>query len=256
MEIRYLEWNLNARGNKNYTFPSFVPEYIIQQDKNTDIDILVLLEFRNGNNWNVFKETLEKEFDLYISPYVSSNYNQVCIALRRSRNFQIDKIIVEDSFDINIPEFLQIDVHINEKQLSIIGTRIKTQGNSKINQYQFLKTRLTSLNTALCLGDFNCVFNTLKNNMGNGLDVYGPRITNNYYSFVFKDGSRQGLDWAITKGISCVKNPYDDIVESPYATYDWEFIKYKNGYKNKTEKDYLNIEGLPDHAILKGAIDI
>lgn len=87
MEIKYLEWNLNARGNKNYIIPSFVPGYMIQKN----VDIMVLLEFRCGENWNVFKCILEKDYDLYLSPYISGNYNQVCIALRRSRKFQMEK---------------------------------------------------------------------------------------------------------------------------------------------------------------------
>ncbi|MDE6625228.1 MAG: hypothetical protein K2K56_02525 [Lachnospiraceae bacterium] len=252
MEIKYLEWNLNARGNKNYTIPSFVPEYIIQKN----VDIMVLLEFCCGDNWNDFKCILEKDYDLYISPYISGNYNQVCIALRRSRKFQMEKIIVEDACDINIPEFLQIDVHIDEKQINIIGTRIKTEGKSKENQYNFLKTHFKSLNTVLCLGDFNCVYNKLSEFMDAELDVYGPRIKNNYYSFVFENGDCQGLDWVITKGISSVYNPYDDKNKTPYATYDWEYITEDNGYEKKTKADYLNIEGLPDHAILTGAIDI
>lgn len=259
MVIKYLEWNVNARGGrKGYEIPPFVPEYAV----NKQVDVMVFVEYRQGDNWDLFKKILEKDYELCVSPYASEFYNQVCIALRHDK-FKVEKTVAVDVCNINIPEFFQINVKVidekvleYEKSLSIIGTRIKTQGDSKEAQYTFLKEHLNSFNTVLCLGDFNCTHTTLKDHMGEELKVGGPRIANGYYSFVHKNGDKRGLDWVITKGISKVYNPYNDKSKSPYATYDWNFITDDNGYVKKTKDDNLNIEGLPDHAILKGAIEI
>lgn len=86
--------------------------------------------------------------------------------------------------------------------------------------------------------------------------VYGPRIYNGYYSYVHKNGGKSALDWIVTKGIAKVINIYEDKEQSPYATYDWSFVSEVNGYGRKTKSDYLNIFGVPDHAILKGMIEL
>jgi len=62
--------------------------------------------------------------------------------------------------------------------------------------------------------------------------------------------------WIISKGVADVYNGYPDAENSPYATYDWSFLTVENGYGTKKENDYLGINGLPDHAILKGMIKI
>lgn len=251
VQLKYLEWNLNARGNYiNYTIPPFVIDYI------KTVDIAVLVEFQNGTNWYEFRSKLEPEYILCVSPHVSDNFNQVCIALRRNRNIKIENILVKNIFDQNIPEFLQLDVKIDDKTLSIIGTRIKTEGNSKPAQYDFLKKRIEYLENILCVGDFNCTSKTLQQKMGNTLDVYGPRIAKGYFSYVFENNNSQGLDWVITKGIQKIYNPYQDQNNSPFATYDWSFISRANGYGHKTKHDFLNISGLPDHAILTGIIEL
>ncbi len=86
--------------------------------------------------------------------------------------------------------------------------------------------------------------------------VYGPRIYNGYYSYVHKNGGKSALDWIVTKGIAKVINIFEDKEQSPYATYDWSFVSEVNGYGRKTKSDYLNIFGVPDHAILKGMIEL
>ena len=65
MEIKYLEWNLHAMGGIGYEIPSFVSKCI------NSVDIFALVEFCASNGWEEFKHDLEKEFDLYCSPFVS-----------------------------------------------------------------------------------------------------------------------------------------------------------------------------------------
>lgn len=114
----------------------------------------------------------------------------------------------------------------------------------------------SNIDRFLCLGDFNCVHNTLSEYFSSVAEVYGPRIVNDYHSFVFKDGDRVGLDWLVEKGLDSVYNGYQDVKCSPIATYDWSFLTEENGYLGKTENDYLGIKGLPDHAMLKGMVKI
>jgi hypothetical protein len=253
MELKYLEWNLHAQGGRDYNIPGFVPEYLKQ------VDLFVLVEFKIAKGWSDFTEELESDFDLYCSPYATQEYNQVCIGLRKTAFGEPNAIITADNMcNGNIPEYLRVDIPLQGKNLSIIGTRIKTQSGTKNEQYAWLKEQLSGIERYICLGDFNCVSTVLSQTFDGEAVVYGPRISNNYYSYVFEDGESRfrGLDWALIKGAKRVYNGYGDSVDSPYATYDWSFVNQENGYGDKTERDYLNIRGLPDHAILKGMIKL
>ena len=256
MELKYLEWNLRAQGGRDYCIPKFVPGYLKQ------VDLFVLVEFKNTNGWSAFTKELESEFDLYCSPYATQEYNQICIGVRKTAFGEPTAIITADNMcNGNIPEYLRIDIPLQGKNLqgenlSIIGTRIKTQSGAKNEQYKWLKEQLSGIKRYICLGDFNCVFDVLRQIFGGETTVYGPRILNNYHSYVFENGRCQGLDWALIKGANEVYNGYPDSGVSPVATYDWSFVNQENGYGDKTERDYLNIRGLPDHAILKGMIEL
>lgn len=252
MEIKYLEWNLRAMGGTGYQIPSFIPNYI------KNVNIFVLVEFCAANGWQSFRSNLEESFDLYCSPFVSKSYNQVCIGIRKEMKYKLKSVVGADVCDVNIPEFLRVDIEVENKGLSIVGTRIKTENNTKQNQYDYLKGQLKNIDRFLCLGDFNCVYNYLSKQFSSVADVgvYGPRISNGYHSFVFKNGDACGLDWLLAKGVGNIYNGYKDAEYSPIATYDWDFITSQNGYENKTKDEYLGFRGLPDHAILKGMVTI
>jgi hypothetical protein len=247
MEIKYIEWNLHSMGGVGYEIPCFIADYVKQ------VDIFVFVEFCISEGWNKLKEDL-KDFDLYCSPYVSKGYNQVCIGIRKGINYKLLSVISKDVCDVNIPEFLQLNIEIEDKKLSIIGVRIKTESDTKLLQYNYLKINLQNIENFLCLGDFNGVNNTLCDVFSPVAYVYGPRILNGYHSFVHRNGGVCGLDWLISKGVEDVYNGYPDDKDSPIATYDWSFITEANGYGNKTKYDFLGIKGLPDHAILKGMV--
>ena len=250
MEIKYLEWNLRAMGGTEYKIPAFISKLVNSED------IFVLVEFCTSKGWEEFKCELEKDFDLYCSPFISKGYNQVCIGLRRNLKYKLISTKTVDVCDVNRPEYLQVDVEIEKKTLSVIGTRIKTEGNAKQMQYDYLKKRFENIDRFVCLGDFNCVQRTLSESFSSVAEVYGPRIVNGYHSFVFKNGDMRGLDWLIAKGLDSVYNGYQDAKYSPIATYDWSFVTKENGYLDKTKDDYLGIKGLPDHAMLKGMFKI
>lgn len=250
MKIKYLEWNLHAMGNLQYQMPLFIFDYL------KDVDVFVLVEFRIGRDWETIVKKLN-DFNLYCSQYSTDNYNQVCIGIRRSLTYKINSVSSSDLCDVNKPEFLKVDINIENKSLTIIGTRIKSQGtkHNKDLQFDFLKKEFNKITRLICLGDFNCTQRTLSNKLSTSVDVFGPRIVNNYHSFVHENGNKSGLDWIISKGVSRVYNDYSDRKISPFATYDWSFINELNGYGRKTKEDYLGINNLPDHAILKGMIE-
>lgn len=257
MEIKYLEWNLHAMGGRGYEIPKFVVNYLKTSD------VFVLTEFCQTKGWEDFQYALESEYDIYCSSYCSKGYNQVCIGIRKTINYKLFSIVSNDISNIEIPEFLQVDIEIERKKLSIIGIRIKTSGNTKEKQYEYLKEHLKGINNSfICLGDFNCTSTVLAKKLDNAFNVNGPRIINGYFSHVFKEDesddnkNKQGLDWIISSTEIDVNNKYPDSSQSPKATYDWSFVSDCNGYIGKTKDDYLGIRGLPDHAILKGMINL
>lgn len=53
--------------------------------------------------------------------------------------------MTKDICDVNIPEFLQNDIEIAAKKLSDIEVRIKTQSDTKSQQYEYLKGHLNKI---------------------------------------------------------------------------------------------------------------
>lgn len=249
MVLKYLEWNLHAKGGYGY---NQIPDFIVRNLE--PVDIFVLVEFRQADNWSEFKSNL-RDFDLYCSPYVPKGYNQVCVGIRKSLGYKLLSVVSCDVCDMSKPEFLDVGIKLDGKETRIVGTRIKT-GGLREPQVEYLKKYLEDIERFVCLGDYNAVQTTLTNEFSGIGDVYGPRILNGYYSYVHKNDDKMGLDWLISKGIKKVDNGYPDKAKSPIATYDWSFVTESNGYGNKTVKKYLDIDGLPDHAILKGMIEI
>lgn len=250
MAYRYLIWNIRAMGDRRYEFPTWLCNYL------KNVEIIILTEFRIGLNWLDFYNELSKEYDIYVSPYSSESLNQVCIALKKDK-FDVLSVRTVDIKDVNIPEYLELLVKDKDnKEFSIIGTRIKSQTDTKLEQYEYLNDVIANKEICFCGGDFNCDSSYLKEYITAGI-VYGPRTKDNKkHSFVFENGNRIGLDWIISKGLNKISNPYSDKRESPYATYDWNFVINENGYGNKTKDDFLGIKGLPDHAILKGEFEV
>lgn len=252
MILNYIEWNGHAMGNYEYQIPVFISEKI----KETQTDVFMLCEFIQGQGFNYFNEEL-KDYKLFISPKATvRGYNQICIGIRKSLDFELLGVYNIDTTDPFLPEFLHIKIKIEEIILNLIAIRIKTQGNTQQKQFAFLKSYLHQIEGAiLCCGDFNCTCLKVQEIIGEVGVVYGPRRFNNKYSYVFQDGNQQALDHIIVRGEKRVFNPYTDYLESPLATYDFSFVTKHNGYGNKTADSYLSDGELPDHALLKGAVE-
>lgn len=261
IEYSFLEWNIQGAGGfNNYAIPEMVVNTIIEKET----DIIVLVEFFTGKDFNNFQRSLKEKYHVFISPFVFG-HNQVLVALKKSKFKQncVKNVVTINPIDLNLPEYLQVDVEIcDSKILSIVGTRIRTNCSkeNKINQFDFLNRQIKSLEKVLCLGDFNLVHTHARKKIYSA-NVYGPRtIDNARWSFVHKNGDKVGIDLIAAKGIDILKQE-DSISKlggyKMYANYDWSFIDRIMAYNNFSKDNHLpDFSGFPNHAILRGSFRI
>ena len=257
-----MAWNIHgAGGYGNYAIPNFVADKIL----NKNVDIAIIVEFITGKGWDYLIGTLEKSYDIFISPY-TSGINQVMIALKKEKGFEVKRILTENPIEKEKPEFLQVETELEGKSFAIIGVRIKTQGTNKQidSQFEFLKDHLKTLENSnvLCAGDFN-VWKTplskkLKLDKTSKYNIFTPE-----YSMV--DGDFNTLDtWS-----AVIKNSKDEVGKALIdhiiakglgikdLKYSWDFVSEKNGYGNLKPEDYKSdLVGLPDHAILSATVEL
>lgn len=258
----FLEWNIQGAGGfKNYT----IPEIIVNTITEKETDIIVLVEFFTGNNFNKFQRSLKENYHVFISPFVD-RHNQVLIALKKSKFEQncIKNVVTINPLDLDLPEYLQVDVEICDSIiLSIVGVRIKTNCSkeNKLNQFEFLNRQIKSSKKVLCLGDFNLVHKYAREKIFSA-NVYGPRTIDNIrWSFVHKNGDKVGIDLIAAKGIDILKQEEDSISKlggyKMYANYDWSFIDRIMAYNSFSKDNHLpDFSGFPNHAILRGSFRI
>ncbi|MCI2105268.1 MAG: endonuclease/exonuclease/phosphatase family protein [Intestinimonas sp.] len=254
--IKIMEWNIHgAGGYGNYAIPNFVADTILYQK----VDIAIIVEFVAGKQWDYLKKTLEKTYNLFLSPYISER-NQVMIALKKETGFSIKRVLTENPLEKEKPESLQIEAKLDSTSLAIMGVRIKTQGTKEqiASQFEFLKDHLKSLKNTnvLCAGDFNVWKKPLSKKLG----IISDNIFTPKYAMEFGDFNT--LDtWS-----AVIRNPKTDVVgkalidhivtigiemHSDSIVYDWSFVTNGNGYGNRKPEDYKSdLIGLPDHAIL------
>lgn len=252
--LKIIEWNIHgAGGYGNYATPNFVADEILSKK----VDIVIIVEFILGNNWDYLRRTLEKDYELFISPY-TNNGNQVMVALKKESGFIVKNVVTVNPIDKNKPEFLQVETVLENTPLTIIGARIKTQGNNVeiASQFKFLSDHLRLLKDkkVLCAGDFN----VWKNPLSEKLCINSDNIFTPKYSM--KPSDYNTLDtWSVViknlKTGVVGKSLSDHIIGfgmySDSIKYNWDFVKKVNGYGNKRPEDYKSeLIGFPDHAIL------
>lgn len=189
-----------------------------------------------------------------------------------------------DKDDLN-PNFLQIDLIVNNKSLKIIGTRIRTRIRKKLKQlkgesifdfnkreekhdelelFEDFKSRNTQIDLlteyvkdikdpSLVIGDFNnCKTGYLynRNNVKWGFSF----IKKSFKDIGFKASTpNEGFSW------SCNKFKLDHIfargVNVTTKPYSWAFMEHEKEVYN-TGNNYKPESPYPDHAILIAEIDI
>lgn len=257
--IKIMEWNIHgAGGYENYSIPNFIADTILRKK----VDIVIIVEFIAGKGWDRLGKTLGKTYDLFVSPYTDKT-NQVMIALKKSTDFEVEKIHTEDPLEREKPEMLQIETKFNGKFLTIIGVRIKTQGTTKQaeSQFEFLNDHLKSLGNSyvLCAGDFN----VWKNPLSKKLTISTNNIFTPKYSMIPGDFN------TLTTWSAVIKKPKTNVIGKALidhiitisigmhsAEYNWDFVTFDNGYGNRKPEDYKSdLLGLPDHAILLAELE-
>ncbi|WHX25116.1 hypothetical protein QNH47_13160 [Virgibacillus halodenitrificans] len=262
VEYTLLEWNIQgAGGTCDYSTPKFVVDTIIGKN----VDIIVLVEFYTGGNFDYVRKRMQNDYYIFISPFVDDR-NQVLIALKRDKfkEGNISNVITIDPMDIKLPEYLQINIKTEQEEVfSIIGTRIKTSGlkEDREAQFKFLDNKIGSIAKVVCIGDFN-VNITKVDKLLTSADVYGPKTQDDArWSFVHNDGGKVGIDLIAARKIGILKKEKDDLSFKEgyemYAKYDWDFLNKKNGFENLTSSDFLPaFTGKPNHAILLGSFKL
>lgn len=261
MEI--LEWNIHgAAGYGNYSIPKFVTDELIL--KYSNIDLIVLTEFVFASGWNYLKESLEKNYRIISSPYISGQ-NGVLIAVKKDiKDYDIESVRVScdmNTSQIEKPNFLQVTINAeNTKQPTfIIGTRIRDADH--IPQYKALKEHLDSISRdckIICTGDFNEWQSHVVKKLGNSVKVITPQFkmkpndfnSLNTWSAILKNRRTGNIGKALIDHI-LVRN-----AKVTNIKYMWDFVNKENGYGSIRPEDYKsNLNGCPDHAILIGNIE-
>lgn len=275
-KIKIIEWNIHGAAalpwnNSDEKKESYeIKEWIVDRIIAESADIVVLTEFVLSKGWDYFQDRLSKEkYVWFVNTYTSGN--GILIAIKNDSRFDFTNITeYKDGYvntsealtGIDKPDFYEIKVKYNNSPLSIIGVRIrkdiKTKSSHFLNkQFESLDSYLSSIkNDVICIGDFNVYWgNTWKTEKNHTLpktskefSLHTPEYPKyDWYSFVHEDGKGAQLDHLITN----IKNT------EIKCEYKWDFITTEeNGYKKLEKKEYKNIRGLPDHAILSCELTI
>lgn len=300
MKISCMEWNINGRGGAEGVekFPSFIAEKIWSKNP----DIVVLVEFFKRDGWEEnFCNKLSRNYVLCLSEDYGRGKNQVLIAIEKRLNPVIvgmrsyipqGQALLDEEAHLH-PEFLQVDATIEKEgertPLSIIGTRIKTEGANKnyINrtkQYKLLISHLEGLTSnVIVMGDFNngILRAELNEPLEKALPQYTAPEAKEYNYHIMKNEIRgnyrllppskeNSFSWPITlkeNKIQC--GPYlqdhcivsGGIVQKDLLYSFSDFATKSNGYtvdnypKDKWGKRSFKA-GLPDHAYLYGEFSL
>ena len=267
MKLSILEWNIGGAA----AFPwgnNEIKPWIIKEILNELPDIIVLTEFVVSKGWDILQDSLKASgYYWFISN--STGKNGILIAIKKHDDFIFSRILKYDDGTINtsevlcgidVPDFYEVIVDINNSPLSIIGIRIRKDINQNSKKYtaaqfKLLDSYLSSLNhKVICIGDFNAYW-AGKWKTSNNYTL--PKTSMNYslhtppynvkegFSYVQPNGTKVQLDHLIT----------NLPINSSIIKYDWGFLCNNNGYQNYTKESSLALLKLPDHAILKCTIE-
>lgn len=166
-------WNINQRSS-GQKIPGFVSEEIIK----SEADIVVLTEFLSAANKRSiieFKEKagLDEKYDFGFNEERDKERekaNGVLIAVKKEfaeiKSPVIENLATHHTEEAQ-PNFIQLDIEVNKRLISIIGTRIQVGGSLNRQEFEERHKQLSSLiehiNTLetkniIVAGDFNHAF--------------------------------------------------------------------------------------------------
>lgn len=170
--LTVMEWNIHAgTGFANYVIPV---NLIVNQVFKAEPHIFVFTEFVQSAGWIDLKTILEEKYHVFDSPYLPEQ-NGICIGIRKECGIEYladkSKTSVFEN-DLDSPDFYEIKVRINSKEISVVGTRIRidyhkansknnekeriSEQNQRFKQYTKLIEYIATIkNDIVMLGDFN-----------------------------------------------------------------------------------------------------
>lgn len=306
--MKLLVWNINQRSS-GIDIPEFVSKEILKlnepEDPQSYPDIVVLTEFLSAANANSekikkFKDSLSKKYYTFCNEKRDKERekaNGIFIAVKKGFaeiNGAPNEDLKTDCKEEDQPNFLQLDIVVEGKPISIIGTRIQVGGGVTRSAYIESRLQLISLvehlvklgnKNIIVAGDFNNAkirgdeaadYLTVRDNYRGkvtfdtynyhimkgifataGLTVFTP--PGEQYSYGFK------LDRDGKPDNGCFKE--DHIVTKNLkvenSKYCHSFIEnYKidkewerRWNRRKKKYEYVIVEAYPDHAILTADVD-
>lgn len=245
--MKIIEWNINQRSNcKNKNnIPNFISDEIHKQE----VDIIILTEFYKVSDWIEFVNKLAKYNVFYTDNGTDKGIieNEILIAVRK--DILVKRIIpLKSTKDNTNPNFLRVDIKYKEKDLTIIGVRIRdSRGDQAFldNQHKIFNEEIKKVSkdadNVVILGDFNAREKFIKDKSIKETDYTIHHSSYGSYSFVFNNGGRAQIDHLIYRGRGIKVESVDNY---------WDFTKC-----NKLVYQHIHNDGgienpFPDHAIL------
>lgn len=260
-----LLWNINLRSG--IAEDKKISDLILDNIRSYHPQIIILTEFVRVEKYKIFVNELKVNgFSVFLDPRDKPDTNQVLIAVKSNLIDESHVYVLPDSNDY--PNFLHLVVSVNEVKINIIGARIKIGEYSKdqdiLNQeYKDRQLQICKIldylkdvdGPTIVAGDWNY---GMFNENGSAEDfMEGSRQFYNFYqvrdsfkehnfkigipkrsySWESKDGNQCKLDCVFTR----------DMMGFLLPKYNWSFRK-DNLYQDRV--------GIPDHAMLLGAIVI
>lgn len=306
--MKLFVWNINQRSSGS-EIPEFVSKEILKLNKAEDPqsypDIVVLTEFlsaanANGEKIKKFKDRLSEKYYTFCNEERDKEReksNGILIAVKKG----FAEINGAPSEDLKTyykkedqPNYLQLDIVVDGKPISIIGTRIQVCGGMTRAAYIERRQQLVSLvelivklgnKNIIVAGDFNNAYIrgdeaedylTVRDNY-RGNDSNEPLVTFDTYNYHIMKGifATAGLTVFTPSGeqYSCGFKLYRDKPSNGYLKEDHIITKNlkvdDTKYCHKFTENYkVNVEWIldkgkyaitppfPDHAILTADVDI
>lgn len=258
-------WNLHgaASWENNYSLKPLVVDKIFSKKS----DIICLTEVVLAEGFDYLLKTAHNQG--YVSFHnLQSAANGILFFVKKDlikdfpsfRNRLYHESIIKMEIDTEepAPNFLQLRLPLKgfDEDVYLIGCRVqyplerKNRVELKNQQRENLREHIRKLRKAgaskvIIVGDFNAIPSYMKDFIPEDFVISSPLEMEGEkdiepFSFVFKDGNKAALDYAITYGF---------IAEN--MSYDYSFLtENPEPYNHRTKFDHLSYcKGLPDHAI-------
>lgn len=162
-----MEWNINGRSGSTPLGHCIPVNLIANEVLEKGPDIFVLTEFVQTAGWLDLKAILSRQYELFTSPY-RPRQNGICIGVRKREDI---KCLGERTLEFRTgPDFHEVRVRVNGKEISVIGTRIRIDWKAarqngdrvrhaeqmqRFEQFQRLSAYIATLDNVIVVGDFN-----------------------------------------------------------------------------------------------------